>query len=316
MRGDTVVAVNEMMFQLLLDAVDDIRHFHSSQTVYQNGKINHDALRSHLPAWERGRLVNSAAYITSEMVIDGKWSVPRGAVQVSRQILEAEAAYLDELQAASVAGVPWKGTFPERLETCTRCGEKASWRFALNIPQGMPAESAWRLSRPENAAPLCHRCEAVVKFKQREEVRFDLAWGLWGPRFEALHRWYLAAQHGRLPEAWFQEDHPLWPPEYGGRSWKEGSGTYIHCLPRPPLGVTRSGAHFSALNRALGMATKRHGKIGPYFSALKLIHSTPNPGGAGGRCYADRDCVYRGAGTCNYCDRDWNRGPARQEEGS
>jgi len=282
--GGSLVAVNEMMFQLLLGAVDDIRRFRSSRTVYRNGKIDQGSLRKHIPVWERGKLVNSAAYITSEMVMDGKWSVPSGAVAISRQILKAEADYIEELQAASAAGMPWRGTFPKQLEACVRCGENASWRFALKVPEGMPEEYAWRLSRPENAVPLCRRCECVVKFKKQEGTRYDLVWGLWGPRFEALHRWYLAVMNNNLPESWSREDYPLWPEEYGGRSWREGSGSYVYCSPRPPRDIARSAAHFAALNRALGMARakrKCRERFGQNFSLLQLdcsISDSDEPG--------------------------------------
>ena len=245
--------VDGLMFRILMDAVDDMAHLHDSKDIYRNGKVDHRELRKKFPVWHRGKLVNSAAYITSEMVMDGKWSVPSGAVDLSLQILKAEAEYIEELQAASVAGMPWKGTFPKQLNACIRCGRGASWRFALKVPQDMPDEFAWRLSRPENAVPLCRRCEQVVKFSKREDNRYDLVWGLWGPRFEALHRWRLAVEANALPESWSREDYPLWPEEYGGQSWKEGSGSYVCCYPQPPQGVARSKAHNAALNRVLGI---------------------------------------------------------------
>lgn len=297
------VAIDGILFQMLFDSCDEIRRLQASPTIYQAGGLIPGALRERVPPWRRGQIINSAAYIR-ETNLQGRWTVPRVAVDVSRQILEAEAAHLEELQAASLAGTPWQGTFDARLETCVRCGETASWRFILKPPPNMPVETAWRLSRPENAVPICRRCVETTRFQQREEIRFDLAWGLWATRFEALHRWYLAVQYDWLPRGWKKEEYPLWPGEYGGSDWKEGSGSYIHCVPKPPRGVWRSPVHFAALHRAMGVAAKRREKNGPYFSALQLQRVTLDTNLEPGEFYCERGCVHRGTGNCSYCSRN------------
>jgi hypothetical protein len=192
--GD-VVAMDDILFQMLVDAVEEVRHLRDSPTICWDGQIIPNALRERMPPWQRGQIVNSAAFIR-ELNLQGKWSIPRGALDISKQILSAEAVYLDDLQAASLAGIPWRGTFDARLEACVRCGSAASWHFVLKVPPNMPVEIAWRLARPENAVPICHRCTHITNFERREDIRFDLAWGLWAARFEALHRWYLAGQYG------------------------------------------------------------------------------------------------------------------------
>lgn len=298
-----VVAMDGIIFQMLVDAVDEMRSLRDSPTICQNGRVIPGALRERVPPWKRGQWVNSAAYIL-ELNQNGNWSIPRGALAVSRQVLVAEATYLDELQAASLAGIPWQGTFDARLETCVRCGEVSSWRFVLKPLSNMPLETRWRPARPENAVPLCRRCAHVTKFEQREDIRFDLAWGLWASRFEALHRWYLAAQYDWLPEGWSKEEYPLWPKEYGGPNWGEGSGSYVHSLPRPPRGILRHPSHFSALNLAMGVSAKRREKNGPYFSALQLKHVNPDPNLEPGDYYCECGCVYRGTGTCDNCSRN------------
>jgi hypothetical protein len=300
-----VVSIDAILFQMLVDSVDEIRHLHESPTICPEGQIVPDALRERIQPWQRGQIVNSAAFIR-EFNLHSKWSIPRGVVNLSQQILSAEAVYLDELQAASLAGIPWRGTFDARLETCIRCGRAATWRFVIKKPPEMPVEIAWRLARPENAVPLCHKCVHITKFDQSEHIRFDLAWGLWAARFEALHRWYLAVQYGQLPKGWAKDEYPLWPREHGGSVWREGSGSFMHCLPRPPLGVKRSQVHFSALNRAMGMSAKRHEKNGPYFSTLKLKHVIPDPNLDPGEYYCEHGCIYRGTVTCCYCSRDRN----------
>lgn len=300
-----VVAIDGIMFQMLADSVEDIRRLRDTPTIYKDGQVIPDALREHVPPWKRGQIVNSADYIR-ELYLQGKWSIPRGALDVSRQILAAEAAHLDELQAASMAGIPWQKTFNARFETCVRCGESASWRFVLKSLPNMPVETGWRLARPENAVPICRRCAHITKFEQREDIRFDLAWGLWAARFESLHCWYLAVQYDWLSKEWTKDEYPLWPKEFGGSGWKDGSGSYAHCLPRPPRGVKRLQAHFSALNRAMGVSAKRREKNGPYFSALQLKSVILEPNLEPGEYYCERGCVYRGTGTCDYCSRNWD----------
>jgi hypothetical protein len=107
----------------------------------------------------------------------------------------------------------------------------------------MPVEVSWRLERPENAAPLCHDCVDTIKYSVNEGVRRNLAWSLWGARFEALERWYLAIQdlggYG-FPKDWSKEEHPLWPKEFGGRDWSSGSGEAKHCAAREPKNVRRT----------------------------------------------------------------------------
>jgi len=304
-RASAMVSIDSILFQMLVDSVEDIRHVHISPTLSQDGRLIPGALRERMPPWQRGQTVNSAAFIR-ELNLQGRWSIPKGAVDISRQILIAEAEYLDELQAASLAGIPWQGTFGARLETCIRCGEVASWRFVLKPTPEMAVEAAWRLARPENAVPICRRCVRVTHFEQREDIRFDLAWGLWAARFEALHHWYMAIQFGRLPKGWAKDEYPLWPEKYGGLDWRDGSGSLLHCLPRPPLGMKRARPHFSALNCALGVAAKRREKKGPYFSALKLKHVIPDPNLDPGEYYCECGCIYRGTSTCSDCSRGRN----------
>jgi|GEM_PF-1962375 len=309
------VILDNMLFQSLYDACDEMRRLRDSPTLCRNGRvIDRKALREKLSPWQRGQFVNSAGTI-QELSMGGKWQIPSAAVEMSEKVLRAEEAYLDELQAAAVAGSPWIGTFRkerghERDEECMRCGDlKSSWRFILKAPPNMPVEMSWRLSRPENAVPLCRRCAEVVKFREKEDIRFDLAWGLWSSRFEALHRWYLAVQYNWLPKNWDKTDYPLWPKELGGSTWKEGSGSFVYSTPRPAKGVLRQQVHYAALNRAMGVGAKRREEIGNYFSALQLKRVVPDPDLAPGEYYCERGCFYRESGTCYNCPRGRNRDP-------
>lgn len=303
-----VSAVEKIQRGMLMGALGDLRHIRDSSTICMDGQLIQGALQERLTTWQRGQIVNSAALI-NELNAEGDWSIPIKAVKLARQILAAEAQYLEELQAASVAGIPWQGTFGEKMETCVRCGERSSWRFVLKRPPAMPSEMVWRLGRPENAVPICRRCVISTKFDKREDIRYDLAWGLWSARFEALHRWFLAVQGEGVIKGWAKEQYPLWPKEFGGSDWKTGSGSYVDCIPRPPRGVHRTSVHFAALNRALGVATKRHEKIGPYFSAIQLSRINPSTTLEAGEYYCERGCIHRGTGPCNNCSRNWDGSP-------
>jgi len=296
------VPFDRVLYRSLGDSLDLMRHVLESSTICQDGKVNPDALHARVPAWERGQIVNSAAYI-KELSVGGKWSIPRTGIAIARQILSAEAAYQEELEAASLAGVPWRETFNASQKQCMRCGGKSSWRLVLNPPPNMPPEMAWRLARPENAVPICRRCVEIVKI-ENDEIRCDLAWGLWAGRFEALHRWYIAVQENRLPQNWDKADYPLWPKEFGGPTWGEGSGSFICCEPRSARGIKRRQVHFAALNRTLGIATKRREEIGKYFSTLQLQQVIPNPKLEPGEYFCECGCFYRSTGTCDTCPRN------------
>ena len=186
-RGNRdVVAINPILLCLLADAVDLMRYVAESSTLCVDGAIKPGSLQARLPAWKPGQILNSAACIR-EMCVDGKWSITRWAVNISMQILKAEAANLEELAAMSLGGIPWQGTFDNWLETCVRCGKLAIWRFVMKPPPKMSVEIARRLARPENAVPICHKSVQITKINQIEHIRFDLAWGLWAARFKALH---------------------------------------------------------------------------------------------------------------------------------
>ena len=296
------VALDGVLFGSLADSVDLMRHVVESPTICKDGKISPMALHAHIPVWERGKIVNSAAYI-KEMSIGGKWLIPRGALDISRQILAAEASYQEELEAASLAGVPWRGTFNPGQESCMRCGGRASWRFVLKRPPGMPKEVAWRLARPENAVPICRRCVNIVKV-EKDEIRYDLAWGLWAERFEALHRWYIAVQDDGLPKNWNKADYPLWPKEFGGSTWEEGSGSFTCCTPRSARGIKRRQVHFAALNRVLEVASYRREKNVSYFSALLLRRVRLDKNLEPGDYYCECGCIHRITGACGNCARN------------
>lgn len=263
------VRVDSLIFALLAEAVADLRRVKDAQ---QRGLALED-MRGRFEAWERGQLASSAGFILD---FSRGYSVPPGALRLSRSLLNAEEPHLDELFAAAMAGRPWQN---ELGRECLRCGRGGLWRLALQVPEDTPAELAWRSLRPENAVALCHRCADTLEIHRRPETVIELAWGLWGPRFEALNRWQHALASGQLPR-WDKLAHPLWPPEYGGETWETGSGALEHAAPRGPQGVLRSPAQLETLQRVLfsKRMLQRHRANSPARRLVEL-EEIPSPGG-------------------------------------
>ena len=232
--------MDSLLFALLGEAVADIRRIREA-----HGKvIRPEVQRRKFKAWERGQMVSSAGFLLD---FSKAWSLPENAVKLSYSVLKAEEPYLDEIVAASVGGIPWKHEFPSH---CMRCGKKGSWHSVLQPDPGAPVETTWRYQRPENAVPLCHHCMETLEFRRSESLHLALAWGLWGPRFEALWQWHKAVQNDCLP-AWDLYAYPLWPKEFGGDAWETGSGALKDAGPRPPRDIPRTEQHNTALRRAL-----------------------------------------------------------------
>ena len=237
---DASIRMDGLLFALLSDAVADIRRIREAH----QGEVRPETQRRKFEAWERGQIVSSAGFLLD---FSRAWSIPSGAVRLSRSVLRVEEPYLDEIVAASVAGIPWRHEFPN---ACMRCGKPGSWRPILNPTPDAPVEIAWRYQRPENAVPICHHCTETLDLLRSESLQIDLAWGLWGPRFEAMWQWHRALKNNHLPE-WDPYAFPLWPPEFGGATWESGSGALSYAEPRPPHAITRNEQHMTALRRAL-----------------------------------------------------------------
>ncbi len=264
------VNLNSLLFALLAEAVADIRRVREAH----GQEVCPERQRQKFEVWERGQMIASAGFLLD---FSRAWNLPPGAVRLSRAVLQAEAPYLDELAAASVAGIPWRHEFPT---SCMRCGKAGSWRSVLAPPVHAPPESTWRYQRPENAVPLCHHCVETLNFLRDEPLRMDMVWGLWGPRFEALWNWHKALEGKRLPE-WDPYTHPLWPAEFGGSTWQTGSGALACAEPRPPHDVARSEQHLAALKRALYRKRFRGRQPGetPLQSLLDFRFEIPDGGG-------------------------------------
>ncbi|MEP0807240.1 MAG: hypothetical protein HRF47_17295 [Chloroflexota bacterium] len=232
--------IDGLLFALLAEAVADIRRIREAH----QGEVKPEVQRKKFEAWERGQIVSSAGFLLD---FSRAWNLPHGAVKLSYSVLQAEEPYLDELVAASVAGIPWRHEFPNH---CMRCGKAGSWRPILNPAPDAPVEMIWRYQRPENAVPMCHHCTETLNLLKNESMQIDLAWGLWGPRFESLWQWHQAVKNNCLPE-WDPYAFPLWPREFGGESWETGSGALKHAEPRPPHGIARNEQHMDALRHAL-----------------------------------------------------------------
>jgi hypothetical protein len=266
------VSLEGLVFGLLASALADLRTIRDTRGVYDGQEIDVPTLKERIPVWRRGQILASAGFIL-DLLPDSHWSIPLGAISLSRKLISAESgAYVEELFAASEAGIPWENDF---ACTCLRCGSPhCSWRYVLGPFEGLRAEWAWRLGRPENAVSLCKRCAYELGFNRRPELQLDMVWGLWGPRFEALLRWYRALQAKSLPDHWSRLEQPLWPLEYGGPTWARGSGSLAHCRPQPAEGVARSRKHREALARALSGSSLSSPGRAASSPLSKMLHIT------------------------------------------
>jgi len=247
---DVNTGVQDLVFALFAAAVADLRRVRSVCGISGYGRVDPEIIQNHFSPWERGKILASAGFIL-DCRIEAQISIPDGAISLSRQMLDVENAFQDELFAAALAGIPWEKEFSK---ACIRCGKNASWRFVLPN-ENLPPELAWRLKRPENAVPLCRDCARKLHFAKNEKVRRQLLWGLWGPRFEALESWFLAVRGEgvyRLPRKWSKADFPLWPEGFGGKDWASGSGDLMNCVPREPKEIRRTQAQKRVLAELLG----------------------------------------------------------------
>jgi hypothetical protein len=261
-------SIDKLLFALFKEAVADMRRVHEAHA--RSRDVCSEVLREKFAAWERGQLTNSASFLLDFSQL---YDLPETALHLSWQVLDVETSYLAEITAASVAGVPWQAEFPIH---CLRCGNpKASWRLVLAPSPGLAPESSWRYERPENHVSLCRRCVSWLKWKEKEDLRLDLAQGLWGQRHDAFLAWHQAAKQGRLPADWDRESYPLWPRIFGGETWETGNGAFEVADPRPPVGVCRTSAHLAMLSRLLngrgGIKQKRgRGKFTPWLPLMQL----------------------------------------------
>jgi hypothetical protein len=237
---DPSTRMDSLLFALLAEAVADIRRIREAHPC----EVKPEIQRKKFEAWERGQIVSSAGFLLD---FSRAWDLPPNAVRLSYSILQAEEPYLDEIVAASVAGIPWRYEFPNH---CIRCGKPGSWRPILNPAPDTPVEIIWRYQRPENSVPICHHCTETLGLLRNESMQMDMAWGLWGPRFEAFWQWHKAMEANCLPD-WDSYAYPLWPKEFGGETWESGSGALKHAEPRPPHDIVRSEQHMTVLRRAL-----------------------------------------------------------------
>ncbi len=248
---DPNTGVQDLIFALLASAVADVRRVKAACKIDGFGEVDPEIIQRRFSPWERGNILASAGFIL-DYSVPARISIPEGALFLSEQMVELEHEFQDELLAAAVAGAPWKREFSS---DCLGCGKNGTWRFVLPS-YGLSPELTWRLARPENAVPLCRSCARRLRFGSDEKARHDLVWSLWGPRFEALDRWYQAVRSEgafRLPKNWGREIYPLWPREFGGETWQTGSGALWCAEPKGFEKVRRTKAQRKRLKEILSV---------------------------------------------------------------
>lgn len=121
----------------------------------------------------------------------------------------------------------WRKEPSFRKLRCLYCGKSGLWRPVLITPHpNHPA--SWRYNRPENYVKLCRSC----KIRFRGSLEWLGEW-VWGRRFLAFKAWHECFR--QKPDlVWDKETYPLWPPDFGGTSWEEGSPAVVHSAARVP----------------------------------------------------------------------------------
>ncbi len=175
------------------------------------------------------------------------YRLPETAVELSHDLIQARVPTWTNCLPPQSAACP--GVTPSPAP-CLRCGDTARWKAALSAPPDTPPEIAWRYQRPENAVPLCRACTMTTGFLAKPVLRIDLAWGLWGKRFEALWRWHKALAWGS-PRRVGQAGLPLVAAGIRRRNLETGSGALEHATPRLPNGVQRTTQRDEIFWRAL-----------------------------------------------------------------
>lgn len=235
---DSSVSVTHMLFAMFAEALSDLRSVKST-CMNEKGLLDPKRLVEHYEPWERGQILASAGFVL-DFSPDSNWTLPRGVIPLSADLVKCENQYADDLLAASQGAVPsWRTNLKAQ---CLGCAGGGSWRSILPTDPSLPAELSWRLLRPENNIPLCNRCAARFKVAKKANIRYELGSSFWGARFEALEKWYQAVLGGNhnLPRDWNKGTHPLWPAAYGGNTWEAGSGALMYIEPLWPFNVERA----------------------------------------------------------------------------
>jgi hypothetical protein len=245
---DSSISMTHMLFAMFADALSDLRSVKST-CMNEKGLLDPNKLVARYEPWERGQILASAGFVL-DFSPDAKWTLPRGVIPLSADLVKYESEYADDLLAASQGAVPsWRTNLKA---VCLGCGGGGSWRSVLPTDPGLPVEISWRLLRPENNIPLCNRCAARFKVAKKPNIRYELGSSFWGARFEALEKWHQAVLggYGKLPKDWNKGTHPLWPATYGGETWEAGSGAVMYIEPLWPFNVERAPDQINFLKHA------------------------------------------------------------------
>jgi hypothetical protein len=250
----------ELLIGLISDSMEHLRA--AKELLGVDGPL--ESLKK-LPPWRRGQIISAASFILDVAPVV-PYQIPYEAIKMSKKLIANEAKNdQKEFLAASMAGLPWN------FEAfCFRCGQGGMWRQILKPSGKIPKPSQWRLTRPENHVPLCYNCGEELPFEDTK-LAVALAYGYWGCRFEAFHRWFTDARSRRLPRDWDLDDYPLWPKGFGGDTWAHGSGEIRDSAPR--LGkVFRKRQHIQILSDTLKARNFRPARLsteGMLYSVLQ-----------------------------------------------
>jgi hypothetical protein len=254
----------ELLLSLISDSLEQLRTIKE----FLNGARPLRGLKK-LPPWRKGQIISAASFVLDVAPVV-PYQIPPAAVKLARNLIAHEDKNDQrEFLAAALAGLPW-----EAEAFCFRCGKGGIWRQTLKPSEKIAKVSQWRLARPENHVPLCSNCEEEFSLDD-VELGVALAYGYWGCRFEALHRWFKDAKSGKLPGDWDLDDYPLWPEGFGGNTWAQGSGSVRHSAPRFRKAL-RTREHIQILSDTLKGRNYRPGRLSPNGELYSLLNNPQN----------------------------------------
>ena len=103
---DANTGIQDLIFALFAASVADLRRVRSVCGISGYGRVDPEIIKKHFSPWERGKILASAGFIL-DCRIEAQISIPDGAISLSRQMLDVENTFQDELFAAALAGTPW-----------------------------------------------------------------------------------------------------------------------------------------------------------------------------------------------------------------
>ena len=99
---DSSVSVTHMLFAMFADALSDLRSVKST-CMNERGLLDPKKLVARYEPWERGQILASAGFVL-DFSPETNWTLPKGVIPLSADLVKCENPYADDLLAAAQGG--------------------------------------------------------------------------------------------------------------------------------------------------------------------------------------------------------------------